>query len=154
MTIPDDVHLLTRRLDALTRAATNIRRHLPDLHVLAYEAGRTDSEPDRGNFESRPPPGWKPGHELDETNLKPNRSCLLWSSISLRVAQVEAVLVGLERQLTAHFYAGGSSPEPTRGVLIRRDEFDEQLANQRRRRAAGQYTPTPLIDQPDQPGAR
>lgn len=142
---PDDVYLLTRRIDTLTRTATSIRRHLADLHSLAYDAQRSDSEPDRAGFEERPPPGYR---------LEPSKAQHLWSRISLQVGQVEDILTGLERQLTACFYARSQSPEPSRGSLISRAEHDMLLANQKARRAAGQYTPAPLIDQPHHPGAQ
>ena len=65
----------------------------------------------------------------------------------------QGILVGLERQLTAHFYAGSQSPEPSRGSLIPAAEHDTLLAKQRARRAAGEYAPTPLVEQPRHPGA-
>ena len=142
MSVPDDVQLLTRRIDSLTRAAEKIRRQLVDLHVLAYEpatrddvqvrASRTDFTPRAGDLKAQ--------H--------------LWSRISLQICQIEDTLVGLERQVTATFYARSSSPEPSRGSLISRAEHDQLLANQRARRANGQYTPAPLIDQPQHPGAQ
>lgn len=148
MSAPDDVHYLTRRIDTLTRAATAIRRHLPDLHVLAHEPMVTTTEPSRATgFESRPPPG------ANHDSPYRDRSQHLWSRISLQVGQIEGILVGLERQLTAHFYAGSQSPEPSRGSLIPAAEHDTLLAKQRARRAAGEYAPTPLVEQPRHPGA-
>lgn len=141
--IADDVYLLTRRIDTLTRAANQIRRHLADLHVLAYEPqSRSDDVQVRASQTDYTPRAGDP------------RAQNLWSRMSLQLGQVEEIIVGLERQLTAHFYTRSSSPEPSRGSLISRDEHDRLMANQRARRAAGEYTPTPLVDQPPHPGRR
>jgi hypothetical protein len=138
-----DVDLLAHRVDTLTRAATRIRAHLHDLHCLAYETARCNTEPDRTGFESRPPPGWRP---VDD------RAKSLWSRAQTEIGRVEDVLVGLERDLVAHFFAYSSNPEPSRGSLHSAAEQDQLLANQRARAAAGQYTPTRLGDQPAHPG--
>lgn len=140
MNVPDDVWLLTRRIDSLTRAAASIRRHLHDLHVLAYEPATRDDVQVRASRTDYTPRAGDP------------RAQHLWSRISLQVCQVEDLLVGLERQLTAHFYARSASPEPSRGSLISRAEHDQLVANQRARRTNGEYTPVPLIDQPQHPG--
>lgn len=142
MSAPDDVYFLARRIDALTRAAGSIRRHLPDLHVLAYEPTSRDDVQVRASRTDYTPRAGDP------------RAQHLWSRISLQICQIEDALVGLERQLTAHFYARSASPEPSRGSLISRAEHDQLLANQRARRANGNYTPAPLIDQPRHPGAQ
>lgn len=137
--IPDDVTLLARRIDMATRAANQIRRHLPDLHALCYDPYHTDTEPDRSGFESRPPPGYR---------TEPTRAQVLWSRISLQVAQIEATLTGLDRAMTALFYAGSTSPEPSRGSLISAAEHDRLLANQR----THGDSPARLVDQPRHPG--
>lgn len=59
----------------------------------------------------------------------------------------EALLIGLDRSVTG-FFMVSAAVEPTRGSLITGEEHDRLLANRRRRQAAGEYTPTPLVDQP------
>lgn len=137
----DDVRLLARRIDNIARTAENIRRHLPDLHACAYEPATRDELQIRSSQTDHTPRAGDP------------RAQHLWSSISLRVIQVEKVLIGLERQLMGYFYAGSTNPETTRGSLIALADHNQLLANQRRRRAGGEYTPAPLTEQPRHPGA-
>lgn len=140
-----DVDLLAHKVDTLTRAATRIRAHLHDLHALAYETQRRNTEPDGTGFESRPPPGWRP---IDD------RSKQLWARTQTELGRIEDVLVGLERAVTAHFFAYSANPEPSRGSLISAAEHQRLLTNQRARAAAGEYVPARLADQPPHPGRR
>lgn len=134
----DDIKLLTRRLDALSRTADKISRHLIDLHHCAYEPTTRPDVQVRSSQTDYTPRAGDP------------RAQQLWSSISLRVGQVEAVLVGIERALMGYFYAGSTSPEPSRGSLISAGEHAHLLAKQQRR----PDTPTRLVDQPQHPGRR
>lgn len=138
-----DVDLVQHRIDSAVRAATRIRAHLHDLHALAYEAQRRNTEPDHGAFESRPPPGWQP---VD------GQSKQLWARTQTELGRVEDILVGLERSVTAHFFAHSASPEPSRGSLISAAEHQRLLTNQRARAAAGEDVPARLGDQPSHPG--
>jgi hypothetical protein len=138
-----DVDLLQHRIDTATRAATRIRQHLHDLHALAHENARRNTEPDHGAFDSRPPPGWRPTDDRAKT---------LWTRTQTEISRCEDILVGLERAVTAHFYAYAPSPEPSRGSLISAAEHDAQLARQRTRTTNGEYTPARLGDQPQHPG--
>jgi hypothetical protein len=140
-----DVDLLAHRLDTATRAAVRIRQHLHDLHCLAYETARRNTEPDHGQFESRPPPGWRP---IDD------RAKTLWARTQAEISRCEDILIGLERDVTGFFFAYATSPEPSRGSLISAGDHDALLANQRARAAAGGYTPARLSDQPPHPGKR
>jgi hypothetical protein len=149
-----DVDLLAHKVDTLTRAATRIRAHLHDLHALAFETQRRNTEPDGTGFESRPPPGWKGGHEHSDGTWTPDRSRQLWDRIAHEVSRVEDILVGLERDVLAHFFAHSANPEPSRGSLISAAEHQRLLANQRTRAAAGEYVPARLADQPPHPGRR
>lgn len=142
MSVPDDVYLLARRIDALTRAATNIRRHLPDLHILAYEPGSGDDLQIRTSRVDYTPRAGDP------------KAQHLWSRTSLQVGQVEDMLIGLERQLRAYFLGAYTSPEPSRGFLRSAEDFDDAVAARDRRRERGEFTPAPLIDQPPHPGRR
>ena len=140
MTAEDDIRLLQRRIDSLTRSATRIRQHLADLHWLAWEKPTTDQANVKQTRTDHTPKTGDP------------RALHLWSRLSIELGKVEDMLIGLERQVTGYFYAGSSSPEPSRGSLHSFADHQQLVANQRRRRAAGQYTPAPLIDQPHHPG--
>ena len=129
-----DVDFLARRLRSLEHCAGRIANHLDDLHALAYEPSARNTEPDRGGFESRPPPGWKP---------EPNRAQELLAVLTRVVANSEAAVIELERQMMGIFFAGSSNPEPSRGSLISAAEHDELLARQRAR-----TPPARLVDQP------
>jgi hypothetical protein len=138
-----DVDLIQHRIDSAVRAATRIRTHLHDLHALAYEAQRRNTEPDRSGFESRPPPGWQP---ID------GQSKQLWGRAQTELGRVEDILVGLERAVTAHFYAHTTTPEPSRGSLISAAEHAQLVDKQQARAAGGDYVPARLADQPPHPG--
>lgn len=138
----DDVRLLGRRLDTLTRLASEIGRHLVDLHYCGWERATTDQAHVKETRTDHTPQAGDP------------RARELWSRISLQTGQIEAALTGLHRQLLGYFYAGSSNPEPSRGSLISATEHDELLTKRRARRAAGDYTAVPLVSQPHHPGRR
>lgn len=140
MSAHNDIAYIQRRINTLTRAATDLSRHLPELHALAYDAHRTDTEPDRAGFESRPPPGWR---------AEPTRAHQLWDRIRLEIGRCEDILVNLDRELHAAFYAGTTNAAPSRGSLISAAEHQRLLANQRARSDA----PARLVDQPNHPAA-
>jgi hypothetical protein len=136
--VNSDIVDLHRRLRTLTRAADTIRRHAADLHSVAWEPAVTDRAHVR---ESR----------IDHTPRTGDpRTRQLWERLQVEVGRCEAVLVGLERDLVAAFYAGSSSPEPSRGSLISAADHDAALARQRAR----PDTPARLVDQPAHPGRR
>lgn len=155
-----DVDRLARRIDHLTRAAARIRAQLADLHTLAYEAGSAglDGTNNRPAFESRPPPGANRNHpNIGRPTSGPisrrDQAHHLWDRTEHELARCEDILVGLERAVTGWFMVSAAA-EPSRGSLIAAGEHARLLANQRARRAAGDYTPTPIIDQPTHPGAQ
>jgi len=137
-----DVDLLAHRLDTLTRAATRIRKHLADLHVLAFEA--TSSHGDdikvRTSKTDHTPKGGDP------------RARRVWDRLNVEASRCEDLLVGLEREVTGYFLVGSSSAEPSRGSLITAGEHARLLARQAARRAAGEYVPEPIVDQVQHPG--
>jgi hypothetical protein len=133
-----DVDLLTHRLDSLTRAATRIRRHLADLHTLGWERPVTDRVHVRETRTDHTPRAGDP------------RARRLWERIALETGHAEDLLVGLERDVTAHFFAYSQSPEPSRGSLISAAEHARLLARQRARAD----TPARLVDQPAHPGRK
>jgi hypothetical protein len=137
-----DAETVRRRLLSIVRLANRLRDNTADLHSLAYDPHTTGGEPDRGSFESRPP---RAG------NLKAQA---LLGRIAAEADAIEAVLIGLDRAMTGLFFAGSSNAEPSRGSLISRTEHDRLVANQHRRRRAGDYTPAALIDQPTHPGRK
>lgn len=133
-----DVAALQRRLNSLARSAGRIANHLDDLHALAYEPSNRNTEPDRSGFESRPPPGWR---------ADTGRAHQLLEELGRVIVTSEATLIELERQMMAVFFAGSTSPPPSRGSLITAEEHDRLLANQRRTRNA----PIRIVDQPHHP---
>jgi hypothetical protein len=137
-----DAQTLRRRLESISRLAKRLRDNTIDLHSLAYDPHIGDSEPDRGKHDSKPPRSGDP------------RAKAVLNRLAAEADAIEAVLVGLDRATLALFYARSTSPEPSRGSLISHREHDQLRANQRARKAAGYYTPAPLIDQPAHPGKR
>lgn len=133
-----DVDQLTRRLRTLTRAADRLRAHAPDLHSLGWEPQRGDAEKVNGGATDHTPRAGDP------------RARHLWERIALEVGRAEDLLVGLERDTVAFFFAHSTSPEPSRGSLISADEHARLLANQRTRDDA----PALLVEQPSHPGRR
>lgn len=133
-----DVDLLAHRIDSLTRSATRIRRHLADLHSLAWEKPVTDRVAVHESKTDHTPRAGDP------------RARHLWERITLEAGRCEDLLVGLERDVIAHFFAYSQSPEPSRGSLISAAEHAQLLAKQRVR----PDTPARLVDQPQHPGRR
>lgn len=133
----DDVAILRRRIDSLVKAAARIRTHVPDLYRLGWEKAVGEVEKVNGGQPDRTPAAGDP------------RARDLFEQIMARVSAAEAELVGLDRAMTALFYAGSSNPESSRGSTIRREEFDQLRAYQRRR----PDTPVRLVEQPPHPGA-
>jgi hypothetical protein len=56
-------------------------------------------------------------------------------------------LLPLERAI-ANYFTLGPSPDPSRGAIISRGEFEHAQRAQRRRQADGLYTPTRIEQQP------
>lgn len=133
-----DVDLLAHRLDSLTRSATRIRRHLADLHSLAWDKPVTDRVAVQETKTDHTPRAGDP------------RARHLWERIAIEAGRAEDLFVGLERDVTAHFFAHSTSPEPSRGSLISAAEHAQLLARQRTR----PDTPARLIDQPAHPSKK
>lgn len=138
-----DIDLLQHRIDSLTRAATRIRRHVHDLHSLAWDRSVTGGEKVRET---------KIDHVPRVADEAP-RARHVWEHLVAEVARCEDILVGLERQVVGYFMVS-STAEPTRGSHIPAAEHARLLANQQARTAAGDYTPARLIDQPAHPGKK
>lgn len=139
MSALNDIVLLQRRLDTLTRAAARIRQHAADLHGLGWEAHVGEAlEGDSPGFESHPPKAGDP------------RARRLFDRIVVEVASMEAELVGLDRTMMAVFTARSERPDPTRGSMISVAEHDRLRAAQRKRLG----TPVRLEPQPQHPGKR
>lgn len=125
----DEVETLKRQLAGLVRAANNLRTHTPDLWLVGWEHRVTDTEPDRGHFESSPP---------NAGNPKARR---LFEQLAASITRMEAELVGYDRTMRSIFFAGTHNPEPTRGSTISPAEFARLKQAQERRRDQGGYAP-------------
>lgn len=135
MTAHNDAAQLRRRLDTLTRSATKLRAHLPDLHTLAWESAVGDAEPVAAS-------------RVDYTpRTGPEAVLGFYRHLSERIIAIEAEMIGLERRMVALFFAHSSSPEPSRGSIISASEHEALLANQRAR----PDTSPRLVDQPAHP---
>jgi hypothetical protein len=132
-----DIDLLRRRLDTLTRAATHLRAHLPELHHLAWERPVTDRVQVQESKTDFTPKAGDP------------RARRLLDRIAIEVGRCEDILVGLDRAMSAQFFARSTNPEPSRGSLISAREHTDLIANQKTR----PDTPARLVDQPTHPGA-
>lgn len=136
-----DVERLRWQLTAGAEAATRLCGHLEDLHSLAWERHVGDFEHVSGGAD----------HPGVETTGDP-RARSLWARLCASAADLDT-LVPLERAV-ANYFTTGPSPEPTRGAIVSRGEFDRAQRAQRRRAAAGEYTPTRIEDQPGWAGGR
>jgi hypothetical protein len=137
--VTPEVDALRHRLLTLVRAADRLRSHAGDLHGLGWEPHVGEAlEGDASGFESSPPRAGDP------------RARRLFEKIAAEAARAEAELVGLERSMLGLFVARTERPDPSRGSTIRVEEFDDQLARQRRR----SDTPVRLEPQPQHPGRR
>lgn len=132
----DDAAQLRRQLDALVRAASRIRTHTADLHSLAWEPAVSGSEPVAASRVDYAP------------RTGPEAVLGFYRHLSERITAIEAEMIGLERRMTALFFAHSSSPEPSRGSTISAEEHARQLGRQRARGDA----PARLVDQPAHPG--
>jgi hypothetical protein len=133
-----DADELRRRLTSLARAADRIANHVGDLHSLGWEPTVTDTEKVAGGAPDHTP---KSGHP---------RARQLFNRIAAEAAQMEAETIGLERTMMGLFFAGSINPEPSRGSMISRTDFDRLRQRQRQR----PDTPARLVDQPPHPGAK
>lgn len=131
-----DVELLRRRVNTLTRAAQKIATHCADLHDLGWERHVGDVEKVKGGTVDHSPKVGNP------------KARHLFERIFREIASIEAELVGLERSMTGLFFAGSSNPEPSRGSMISRAEFERLKKNQ------GPDSSPKLIEQPSHPGER
>lgn len=133
-----DADELRRRLTSLARAADRIATHIADLHSLGWEPTITDTEKVAGSAPDHTPRTGNP------------RARQLFQRIAAEAAQMEAETIGLERTMMGLFFAGSTNPEPSRGSMISRTDFDRLRQQQRQR----PDTPARLVDQPPHPGAK
>jgi hypothetical protein len=131
-----DVTQVRYQLTLGAEAATRLCAHLDDLHSMAFLQAVTDHEHVSGS--QYPPPGVETVGDL--------RARTLWNRLVASAVDLDT-LAPLERSI-GNYFAVGPSPEPSRGALIRKGEFIDALRAQRRRHAAGEYTPTRIEDQP------
>jgi hypothetical protein len=136
-----DTDLLAHRLDQAVRSLTRIRQHLVDLHWLAHESFTGDVEKVRTTKTDHTPKSGDP------------HARRLWDRAGLEIGRTQDLMLGLERDVIACFFAHSTSADPSRGSLIAAAEHARLLANQRARVANGEYVPTRLMDQPHHPGA-
>lgn len=133
-----------RRLGRIAHAAGQLRSHLGDLHSIGWEPGPPPDgvivdQGEQGTRDWTPRPG-------------DARARRLLDQLATIAARADAELAGAENFmktiLDAHrpILAGGNR------TMVSRAEFDQAEKSQARRRAAGQYTPTRLVDQPAHPG--
>lgn len=131
-------HDPARRIDTITRTATRIRAHLPDLHHHAWETPIGDTEPVATSKTDHTPRIGSPA------------ALRLYKTLCNDLERIEALLAGHERAIRRHFMVAATT-EPTRGSLIPAAEHARLLAKQRARAAAGEYVPVRLVDQPPHP---
>jgi hypothetical protein len=136
--VTPEVDTLRHRLLTLVRAADRLRSHAGDLFGLGWEPPVGDVEKVNGGVVDHAPRAGDP------------RARRLFERIAAEAARAEAELVGLERSMLGLFVARTERPDPSRGSTIRVEEFDDQLARQRRR----SDTPVRLEPQPQHPGRR
>jgi hypothetical protein len=141
MSGPRDVERLRWQLTLGSEAAARLCTHLEDLHSLAWEKHVGDFEKVSGGAEH-------PGVEL----VGDLRAKNLWARLCATATDLDT-LVPLERAI-ANYFTLGLSPEPSRGAIISRGEFEHAQRAQRRRAASGLYTPARIEDQPGWGGAR
>jgi len=132
-----DVDVLRHRIDNLMKAASRIRANAADLHDLGWERSVTDVERVAGGAPDRAPKAGSP------------RARRLFDQIDESIVRMEAEMIGYERVMMALFFAGSSNPEPSRGSMISRADFDLQVERQRRRGSN-----TRIVEQPQHPGRR
>lgn len=136
-----DVDRLRDQLTASAAAAARLCAHLDDLHSLAWEQHVGDFEHVSGGADH---PGVETTGDL--------RARTLWARLCATAVDLDT-LAPLERSILNYFTAG-PSPDPTRGAIISKGEFAAAQRRQRARQAAGEYTPTPIEQQPGWGGAR
>lgn len=136
-----DVDRVRWQLTAAAEAAARLAVHLEDLHSLAWERHVGDFEHVNGGAEH-------PGVEV----VGDLRARTLWSRLCATAVDLDT-LAPLERSIL-NYFAGGPSPEPSRGAIISRGEFATAQRHQRQRQADGLYTPVRIEDQPGWGGGR
>lgn len=134
-----------RALDAIIRAAQHLRAHHTDLTSIGWEP--TTNHPDTGQVDTdrRGKTDWTP-------RAGDPRARRLLDHLDTITTKARADLVGaaaiLDRILeaTRPIYI-----EAPRGSIVSRPDLDEARKAQGRRRQRGDFSPVPLIDQPDHP---
>lgn len=138
----DDV---ARHLDRTIRAAQHLRTHLADLHTLAWEPA--NNRPDSGQVDTdrRGKTDWAP-------RAGDPRARRLLDQLATVAERAATDLVGCAALMGRIFEA--TRPiyiEGARGSIVSRPDLAEARRAQGRRRARGEYTPAPLVSQPDHP---
>jgi hypothetical protein len=138
---PRDVDRVRWQLTAGAEVAARLCAHLEDLHDQAFLSQVGDRE---GSSNAWPPPGVE--------NVGDVRARTLWARLCATAVDLDT-LAPLERSIL-NYFAGGPSPDPSRGAIISKGEFAGAQRHQRQRAAAGEYTPTRIEDQPGYGGGR
>lgn len=135
-----------RRLGRIARAANHLRANLEDLHSVGWEPGPPGAgmAVDQGEQAAR---DWTP-------RAGDRRARRLLDFLGAAAARADAELIGAENTMKTIFDAHGPILAGGTRTLVSRAEFDRAEKQQTRRRAAGQYTPTRLTDQPQHPGRK
>lgn len=134
-----------RALDAIIRAAQHLRAHHTDLTSIGWEP--TTNHPDSGQVDT---------DRKGKTDWTPRagdpRARRLLAHLDNITGRARADLVGcvamLDRILEATRPIYVETPQRS---IISRPDLDEARKAQGRRRARGDYSPTPLVSQPDHP---
>lgn len=135
-----------RALDAIVRAAQHLRAHHADLESIGWEPSSAN-HPDSGQVDT---------DRKGKTDWTPRagdpRARRLLDHLDTITGRARADLVGAANILDKLLEA--TRPiyiEAARGTLVSRPDLAEARKAQGRRRARGDYSPVPLIDQPDHP---
>jgi hypothetical protein len=140
---PRDVALLRARLAAIVKAADRLSADAEDLHAIAYDKPAGDDVKVAGGHP----------HSAYLDTVGNQRARNLWRRLDTEIHALELHLVEL-KQATGNLLSEGASPPATRGSKLKPGELARLLGGQRRRQAAGEYTPHRTEAQPKYPGGR
>lgn len=141
MTSTAEIDVTRLRLVRIADAARALAEILVDLHSIGYEQ------------KSRELSGVRSGEWSSvETVGDPVARDLFGRIVS--EAKTTDVRLGALNALAYNFLTrGGPSPEPTRGSLVSKADFEQQKKNREKRRRDGEYAPVRHVPQPDYPGS-